>query len=105
CAIGTRPIDKHLDAMKAMGAEIDIQDGYVVAKTKSGKRLHGANIVFDGVTVGGTENALMAAVLAEGTTLIENAAKEPEVDDLVNYLIKMGAKIEGIGTSVLKVQG
>lgn len=105
CAIGTRPIDKHLDAMKSMGAEIDIQDGYVVATTKNKKRLVGANIVFDGVTVGGTENALMAAVLADGDTVIENAAKEPEVDDLANYLIKMGAKIEGVGTSVLRVQG
>ncbi len=105
CAIGTRPIDKHLDAMKAMGAEIEIQDGYVIATTKNKKRLVGANIVFDGVTVGGTENALMAAVLAEGETIIENAAKEPEVDDLANYLIKMGAKIEGVGTSVLRIKG
>ena len=102
CAIGTRPIDKHLDAMKTLGAEIEIQDGYVVARSK---KLKGATIVFDGVTVGGTENALMAAVLAEGVTTIENAAKEPEVDDLANYLVKMGAKIEGIGTSILKVTG
>ena len=107
CAIGTRPIDKHLDAMKTLGAEIEIQDGYVIAKTSNQKtkKLQGANIVFDGVTVGGTENALMAAVLAEGITTIENAAKEPEVDDLANYLVKMGAKIEGIGTSILKVTG
>lgn len=102
CAIGTRPIDKHLDAMKTLGAEIDIQEGYVIARAR---KLKGANIVFDGVTVGGTENALMAAVLAEGVTVIENAAKEPEVDDLANYLVKMGAKIEGIGTGVLKVTG
>ncbi len=102
CAIGTRPIDKHLDAMKTLGAEIDIQEGYVIARSK---KLKGANIVFDGVTVGGTENGLMAAVLADGVTTIENAAKEPEVDDLANYLVKMGAKIEGIGTSVLKVTG
>lgn len=102
CAIGTRPIDKHLDAMKTLGAEIEIQEGYVIARSK---KLKGANIVFDGVTVGGTENALMAAVLAEGVTTIENAAKEPEVDDLANYLVKMGAKIEGIGTSILKITG
>ncbi len=102
CAIGTRPIDKHLEAMKALGAEIDIQEGYVIARTK---KLKGARIVFDGVTVGGTENALMAAVLAEGETIIENAAKEPEIDDLANYLVKMGAKISGIGTSILTIQG
>jgi UDP-N-acetylglucosamine 1-carboxyvinyltransferase len=102
CAIGTRPIDKHLDAMKTLGAEIEIQEGYVIARSK---KLKGANIVFDGVTVGGTENALMAAVLADGLTVIENAAKEPEVDDLANYLVKMGAKIEGIGTSILKITG
>jgi UDP-N-acetylglucosamine 1-carboxyvinyltransferase len=102
CAIGTRPIDKHLDAMKTLGAEIEIQEGYVIARSK---KLKGANIVFDGVTVGGTENALMAAVLAEGVTTIENAAKEPEVEDLANYLVKMGAKIEGIGTSILKITG
>ncbi|MES2769473.1 MAG: UDP-N-acetylglucosamine 1-carboxyvinyltransferase [Bdellovibrionota bacterium] len=102
CAIGTRPIDKHLDAMKTLGAEIEIQEGYVIARSK---KLKGATIVFDGVTVGGTENALMAAVLADGVTTIENAAKEPEVDDLANYLVKMGAKIEGIGSSILKITG
>lgn len=102
CAIGTRPIDKHLDAMKTLGAEIEIQEGYVIARAK---KLKGATIVFDGVTVGGTENALMAAVLADGVTVIENAAKEPEVDDLANYLVKMGAKIEGIGSSILKITG
>lgn len=102
CAIGTRPIDKHLDAMKTLGAEIEIQEGYVIARAK---KLKGATIVFDGVTVGGTENALMAAVLADGVTIIENAAKEPEVDDLANYLVKMGAKIEGIGSSILKITG
>ncbi len=105
CAIGTRPIDKHLDAMKALGAAIDIQEGYVVASSKEKKRLQGATIIFDGVTVGGTENALMAAVLTEGTTVIENAAKEPEIEDLANYLVKMGAKIEGIGTGILRVTG
>ncbi len=102
CAIGTRPIDKHLDAMKTLGAEIEIQEGYVIARAK---KLKGATIVFDGVTVGGTENALMAAVLADGLTTIENAAKEPEVDDLANYLVKMGAKIEGIGSSILRITG
>lgn len=102
CAIGTRPIDKHLDAMKEMGAELDIKQGYVFAKAE---RLTGANIVFDGVTVGGTENVLMAAVLAEGVTTIENAAKEPEIKDLADYLIKMGAQIEGAGTSIIKVTG
>jgi UDP-N-acetylglucosamine 1-carboxyvinyltransferase len=102
CAIGTRPIDKHLDAMKTLGAEIEIQEGYVIARAK---KLKAATIVFDGVTVGGTENALMAAVLADGVTIIENAAKEPEVDDLANYLVKMGAKIEGVGSSILKITG
>ncbi len=102
CAIGTRPIDKHLDAMKVLGAELDIQDGYVHAKVK---KLRGGNIVFDGVTVGGTENVIMAAVLAEGETIIENAAKEPEVTDLVDLLNKMGAKIQGRTTSILKIQG
>lgn len=102
CAIGTRPIDKHLEAMKVLGAELDVQDGYVHATTK---KLRGGNIVFDGVTVGGTENAIMAAVLAEGETVIENAAKEPEVTDLVDLLNAMGAKIQGRETSILKIQG
>lgn len=102
CAIGTRPIDQHLDALQALGAEIRTEGGYVHA---SAKRLIGANIVFDGVTVGGTENALMAAVLAEGTTTIENAAKEPEIVDLADFLTKMGARIRGAGTSVIEVQG
>lgn len=102
CAIGTRPIDLHLDAMKALGAEIELRDGYVFAKAR---KLKGATILFEKTTVGGTENLLMAAVLAEGTTLIENAAKEPEIVDLANYLNKMGAKITGQGTSVIKVDG
>ena len=102
CAIGTRPIDLHLDAMKAMGAEIELKDGYVLAKAK---KLKGANILFEKTTVGGTENLLMAATLAEGVTLIENAAKEPEIVDLANYLISLGAKISGHGTSVIRIEG
>jgi UDP-N-acetylglucosamine 1-carboxyvinyltransferase len=102
CAIGTRPIDLHLDAMKALGAEIELKDGYVLAKAK---KLKGATVFFEKTTVGGTENLLMAATLAEGTTTIENAAKEPEIVDLVNYLNKMGAKISGHGTSVIKIEG
>ncbi len=102
CAIGTRPIDLHLDGMKALGAEIELKEGYVLAKAK---KLKGNTIVFDITTVGGTENVLMAAVLAEGTTVIENAAKEPEIVDLAEYLIKMGAKIKGHGSSVILIEG
>jgi UDP-N-acetylglucosamine 1-carboxyvinyltransferase len=102
CAIGSRPVDLHVDTMQRLGAAIDIDAGYVVAKAK---RLVGAHILFERVTVGGTENALMAATLARGTTLIENAAKEPEVVDLARYLKTMGAKIEGEGTSVVSIEG
>lgn len=102
CAIGTRPIDLHLDAMRTLGAEIELKDGYVLAKAK---KLKGATIFFEKTTVGGTENLLMAATLAEGTTIIENAAKEPEIVDLANYLNKMGAKVSGHGTSVIKIIG
>jgi UDP-N-acetylglucosamine 1-carboxyvinyltransferase len=102
CAIGTRPIDLHLDAMRTLGAEIELKDGYVLAKAK---KLKGATVFFEKTTVGGTENLMMAATLAEGTTLIENAAKEPEIVDLANYLNKMGAKITGHGTSVIKIEG
>lgn len=102
CAIGTRPIDLHLDAMKQLGAEIELRDGYVLAKAK---KLKGGTVFFEKTTVGGTENLMMAATLAEGTTTIENAAKEPEIVDLANYLIKMGAKITGHGTSVIKIEG
>ncbi len=102
CAIGTRPIDLHLDAMKCLGAEIELKEGYVLAKAK---RLKGSTVFFEKTTVGGTENLLMAATLAEGTTTIENAAKEPEIVDLANYLNKMGAKITGQGTSVIKIEG
>ncbi len=102
CAIGSRPIDLHVQTMQKLGAEIEIESGYVIARAK---RLQGDRILFERVTVGGTENALMAAVLAEGTTVIENAAKEPEVVDLVHYLQAMGAKIEGEGTSVITIEG
>ncbi len=102
CAIGTRPIDLHLDAMKAMGAEIELKEGYVHARAK---KLKGCSFLFEKVTVGGTENMMMAATLADGTTILENAAKEPEISDLANYLIKMGAKITGHGTSVIKIEG
>jgi UDP-N-acetylglucosamine 1-carboxyvinyltransferase len=102
CAIGTRPIDLHLEAMKAMGAEIELKEGYVHAKAK---KLKGTSFLFEKVTVGGTENMMMAATLAEGTTILENAAKEPEIVDLANYLIKMGAQITGHGTSVIRIEG
>src|SRR5690606_34980409 len=102
CAIGSRPVDLHVETMQRLGADIDIDAGYVVARAK---RLVGAHILFERVTVGGTENALMAATLARGTTLIENAAKEPEVVDLARYLKTMGAKIEGEGTSVISIEG
>lgn len=102
CAIGSRPIDLHVQTMQRLGAEIEIESGYVIARAK---RLQGDRILFDRVTVGGTENALMAAVLAQGTTVIENAAKEPEVVDLVHYLKAMGAKIEGEGSSVITIEG
>jgi len=102
CAIGARPINLHLEAMKQMGAEITLDQGYVFAKTK---QLQGAHIVFDFATVGGTENAMMAAALADGVTTIENAAKEPEIVDLADYLIKMGASVEGAGTGIIKIKG
>lgn len=102
CAIGQRPVDQHIRGLQALGAEITIEHGYVVAKAK---RLKGAVIRTDMVTVTGTENLLMAAVLAEGTTVLENAAREPEVVDLAELLIKMGAKISGHGTDRIVVQG
>lgn len=102
CAIGSRPIDLHVDTMRRLGATIDIEGGYVVARAD---RLKGDRILFEKLTVGGTENALMAASLAKGTTMIENAAKEPEVVDLARYLRTMGAKIEGEGTSVITIEG
>jgi UDP-N-acetylglucosamine 1-carboxyvinyltransferase len=102
CAIGARPVDLHVTALRRMGAEIDIENGYIRARAS---RLHGARLVLDTVTVTGTENLLMAAVFARGETLIENAAREPEVVDLARFLRKMGAIIEGEGTDSIRVQG
>jgi UDP-N-acetylglucosamine 1-carboxyvinyltransferase len=102
CAIGTRPVDLHIKGLEALGAEITVENGYIKAKAK---RLKGARIVLDLVTVTGTENIMMAAALAHGTTIIENAAQEPEVVDLANFLIEMGADIEGAGTNTIIVHG
>jgi UDP-N-acetylglucosamine 1-carboxyvinyltransferase len=102
CAIGARPINLHLMGLEKMGAEITLESGYVIAKTK---RLRGASIYLDIPTVTGTENLMMAATLANGTTILENAAREPEVSDLANALILMGAKIKGAGESVLVIEG
>src|SRR5690606_10046433 len=103
CAIGTRPVDFHIDALRALGANIDIEEGYVLARAKGG--LRGARIGFDKVSVGATHTALMAASLAKGESVIENAAREPEIVDVADCLRKMGAKIEGAGTSTVHVQG
>ncbi len=105
CAIGARPVDLHLKALEKMGAEIGTAHGYVEARVPKSGRLRGATIVFEKITVTGTENILMAAALAEGETLIENAAREPEVSDLGELLVKMGAQIEGIGSATLRVRG
>src|SRR5579872_25204 len=105
CAIGARPVDLHLKALEQMGAEIGTSHGYVEARVPGGGRLPGGNVVFDKITVTGTENVLMAAALAKGETKIENAAREPEISDLANLLIKMGADIQGAGTSTIRVQG
>ena len=102
CAIGLRPVDQHVKGLQAMGADIRIEHGYMHA---SAKRLRGARIVMDLVTVTGTENLMMAAALAEGETLLENAAREPEVVDLADCLTAMGAKIEGAGTGTIRIQG
>jgi len=102
CAIGSRPVDIHIDSLIKMGADIQVEAGYIHAKVK---RLQGCKLVLDKVTVTGTENLLMAAVLAEGTTIIENAAKEPEVSDLAHFLNTMGAKITGIDTDILVIEG
>jgi UDP-N-acetylglucosamine 1-carboxyvinyltransferase len=104
CAIGSRPVDLHLRGMEALGAEVDVLDGYIKAHVPGG-RLKGAEFYCDTVTVTGTENILMAAVLAEGRSIIKNAAREPEVVDLANCLIAMGAKIEGAGTDTLVIDG
>jgi UDP-N-acetylglucosamine 1-carboxyvinyltransferase len=102
CAIGLRPVDQHIKGLQALGAQIDIEHGYIHA---TARRLRGARIVMDLVTVTGTENLIMAAALAEGTTVIENAAREPEVVDLANCLLAMGGKISGQGTDVITVEG
>ena len=103
CAIGSRPVNLHIDAMRAMGAEVNIEDGNIKASVKG--RLQGAKIIFEPVSVTGTENVLMAASLAEGKTVIENAAREPEVIDLANCLIEMGADIKGAGTDQIIIEG
>ncbi|MHA1151157.1 MAG: UDP-N-acetylglucosamine 1-carboxyvinyltransferase [Alphaproteobacteria bacterium] len=103
CAIGTRPIDVHLKGLEALGAEIELRDGYVHARVPG--RLRGAEIVFQAVSVGATENLLMAATLAEGETRLVNAAREPEIADLAECLLRMGARIEGIGSDTLVIQG
>lgn len=105
CAIGSRPVDQHLKALEAMGATISVENGYVKAKAPQGGRLKGCHFTFDMVTVGGTENTIMAAALADGTTHLENCAREPEVVDLANMLVKMGAKIDGIGTAYMTIEG
>ncbi|ABA79807.1 UDP-N-acetylglucosamine 1-carboxyvinyltransferase [Rhodobacter sphaeroides] len=104
CAIGARPVDLHLKALEAMGAELDLRDGYIHAKAPAGG-LKGARVVFPLVSVGATENALMAATLAKGTTVLENAAREPEIVDLARCLRRMGAQIEGEGSSIMTIQG
>lgn len=102
CAIGARPVDIHIKGLEAMGAKIRVENGYIIAKAE---RLQGCQFYMDKVTVTGTENLLIAATLANGETILENCATEPEVVDLTNYLINMGAQIEGVGTSVLKING
>ncbi len=104
CAIGTRPVDMHISALEVMGAAIELEQGYMVARVPSG-RLKGADIFFNKVSVGATENILMAATLADGQTIIHNAAREPEVVDLAEFLVKLGAKISGIGTDTLVIDG
>ncbi len=105
CAIGARPVDLHLAALEKMGAVIATEHGYIQARVPNGGRLKGAHIVFEKITVTGTENILMAATLAEGLTILENCAREPEVTDLIHLLRKMGAHIEGDETSTLKIRG
>jgi UDP-N-acetylglucosamine 1-carboxyvinyltransferase len=103
CAIGTRPVDLHLKALAQLGAEIDLREGYIEARAPDG--LTGAHVTFPAVTVGGTENLLMAATLAKGETVLANAAREPEVTDLAHCLVAMGADIDGVGTDTLTIQG
>ena len=102
CAIGARPVNLHVQGLQAMGADVVVENGYIRARAK---RLHGAHIVFDTVTVTGTENLLMAAVLARGETVLENAAREPEVGDLAEFLNRMGARIRGAGSSTIRIEG
>ncbi|MEE2023901.1 UDP-N-acetylglucosamine 1-carboxyvinyltransferase [Alkalimonas mucilaginosa] len=102
CAIGARPVNLHIDGLRKMGAEITVENGYIKARSS---RLKGAHIVMDMVSVTGTENLMAAAVLASGTTIIENAAREPEVTDLANFLIALGARIEGAGTDTIRIEG
>ncbi len=102
CAIGARPVNLHVAGLQAMGADVSVEKGFIKARAK---RLKGAHIVFDTVTVTGTENLLMAAVLADGETVLENSAREPEVKDLANFLIELGAKIDGAGSSTIVIQG
>lgn len=103
CAIGTRPVDLHLKALKKMGADIEVSNGFIKARTNG--KLKGKKLVFDTVTVTGTENIMMAAVLAEGKTIIKNAAKEPEVIDLADFLNDMGAKVKGAGSHTIEIEG
>src|SRR3954469_6392915 len=106
CAIGSRPVDQHIKGLQQMGADIVVEHGYMIAKLPRGRdRLKGASIRTDMITVTGTENFLMAATLAEGETVLENAAQEPEITDLAEMLIKMGARIEGHGSSRIVVHG
>ncbi len=106
CAIGSRPVDQHIKGLQAMGADITVEHGYMIARLAAGQtRLRGARITTDMVTVTGTENLMMAATLAQGETILENAAQEPEIPDLADMLIKMGARIEGHGTSRIRIQG
>src|SRR5690625_3397042 len=102
CAIGARPVNLHVDGLRALGADIRIENGYIKARCD---RLHGARLVLDTVTVTGTENLMMAATLAKGTTVIENAAREPEVEDLANCLNSLGAQISGAGTDTIVIDG
>src|SRR3546814_806809 len=102
CAIGSRPVDQHIKGMQALGAEVSVEHGFIKA---SAKRLKGARVVFDMVSVGATENVLMAATLAEGRTVLENAAMEPEIVDLAECLVAMGARIEGAGSGRVVVEG
>jgi UDP-N-acetylglucosamine 1-carboxyvinyltransferase len=104
CAIGSRPIDQHLKGFEAMGAVVKVGNGFIEAEAQGG-RLHGAKIYLDFPSVGATENIMMAAVLAKGTTVIDNVAKEPEIVDLANFLNKMGAKVKGAGTGTIKIEG